>query len=409
MRILYLSQYFPPEAGATQTRAHEMARTFVQNGHQVTMLSEIPNHPSGIIHPGYRRRLYERSSLDGIDVIRVWVKTSPIKNFRTRMLLYLSYMVTAFLAGLLLARSRYDLVYATSPPLFTGASALGLSLLKRAPMVFEVRDLWPETAIALGELSNPVAVSLATRLEEACYRRSRKIVVVTQGIRTRLVHRGIPSEKIVLVPNGANVDLFRFKPDERQRLRDELDLEGKFVAMYAGILGVAQGLETLVEAAWQLRHDPGVHFILIGEGPKKAEIEALAHTRKVNNLTFLPEQPRESIPGYLSAADAALIPLRKLELFKGTLPSKMFDAWACQRPLLLSIDGEARALLDEAGGGIYIPPEDVQGLVRAVQDLKANPVLGAKMGERGRCYTVRHFSRQSQAEILLQHLQTTLE
>ncbi len=250
MRILYISQYFPPEAGATQTRAYEMARNLVRLGHQVTLLAEIPNHPSGVIPPEYRGKWVERATLEGIDVIRLWVKASPVKGFRQRMLFYLSFMLSSTLAGLFLARGRYDLVFATSPPLFVGASGLIIALLKRFPFIFEVRDIWPASAVALGELSNPRAIRWATWLEETCYARAKKIVVVTRGIRLSLEQRGIPQEKLALIPNGANTDLFQYRSAARHRLRADLNLEDKFIAVYAGIHGVAQGLETLLEAAF---------------------------------------------------------------------------------------------------------------------------------------------------------------
>lgn len=207
MRLLYLSQYFPPEAGATQTRAHEMARNWVRLGHAVTMIAEVPNHPSGVIPPEYRGKLWERKPLDGIDVIRVWVKASPVKTFGSRMAFYLTFMMSAALAGMLV-RGRFDWVYASSPPLFVGGAALAISYLRRIPLVFEVRDLWPESAVALGELSNPKAVALATKLEEACYRRARKIVVVTEGIRDKLLERGYPAEKVVLIRTGPTSSCF---------------------------------------------------------------------------------------------------------------------------------------------------------------------------------------------------------
>lgn len=408
MRILYLSQYFPPEAGATQTRAIEMCRNFVRLGHRVTVIAEVPNHPSGIIPPAYRGKLYERSILESIEVIRVWVKASPVKNFRNRMLFYLTYMVNAALAGLLLARGHYDLIYASSPPLFVGGAALALSFLRRIPLAFEVRDLWPESAVALGELTNPRAITLASWLEEACYRRARTIVVVTEGIQARLVERGIPAEKVVLIQNGANVDLFRFDPAARQRIRRELGIEDQFTVVYAGIHGIAQGLETLVEAADLLRGDPAIHFLMIGSGPAREQIEALVQTLALPNLTMLPEQPREAIPGFLSAADAAVIPLKALDLFKGALPSKMFDAWACERPVLLSVDGEARRALERAGGGIYIPPEDPQALVSAIHGLARDPALAQAMGVRGRTFTASHYSRQALAEQLELHFRKIL-
>lgn len=408
MRILYISQYFPPEAGATQARAFEMARNWVRLGHQVTMLTEIPNHPSGIIPDSYKGKRIERAKLDGIDVIRVWVKTSPEKNFRNRMLFYLTFMVNASLAGIFLARGRYDFIYASSPPLFVGGSALVLSYLKRLPMVFEIRDLWPESAIALGELSNPRAISMATRLEQACYQKSSQVVVVTQGIFNRLIARGISKDKLMIVPNGANIDLFTYKPEGRERIRTELGLEEKFIAIYAGIHGLAQGLETILDTARLLQDNPRIHFLLIGDGPKKAEIIALSGLYNLHNLTLLPEKPWEQIPDYLSAADVALVPLKKAEVFKGVLPSKLFDAWACERPVLLSIDGEARHLVEQVKGGIFVPPEEPQKIAEALLNLLADPNERQSMGKNGQKYTRDNNSRAALAEKLINHLENII-
>lgn len=402
MRILYLSQYFPPEVGATQTRAYEMARYMVETGHKVTVITEIPNHPSGVIPLEYRGRFFERADLDGIEVIRVWVKTSPTKNFLNRMLFYLSYMINAVLFGLFLARDRYDLIYASSPPLFVGGSALALSYLKRLPLFFEVRDLWPDFAVALGELSHPLFISLARKLEWTCYRRARAIIVVTKSYADRLTQRGVPSRKLVVIPNGANLDLFQYRPDGRQRLREELKLGDKFVAIYAGIHGIAQGLETIIEAAHQLEEQSDVHFLMVGEGPQKADLMALASDYQLHNLTWVPERPRENIPDYLSTADVALVLLRDIEEFRGVLPSKMFDAWACQRPVILSVPGEAHQLLDLSQGGLYISPDNPARLVEAIQKLKDNPQKRHLMGSSARTFTERHYSRQVQAGKLVQ-------
>jgi glycosyltransferase involved in cell wall biosynthesis len=210
---------------------------------------------------------------------------------------------------------------------------------------------------------------------------------------------------VSLIPNGANVDLFQFQPEGRLQLREEWGLADKFIAMYAGIHGVAQGLETLVEAARLLQADPGIHFVLVGDGPKKGEITALARQYALPNLTLLPEQPRLSMPAILSAADVALIPLRNVELFKGALPSKMFDAWACQRPVVLSVDGEARQALETCQGGVFVPPEDAHGMATAIKELCADPAARAEMGDRGRKFTVAYYSRQALAEQLVSLLE----
>ncbi|MFZ2096706.1 MAG: glycosyltransferase family 4 protein [Anaerolineales bacterium] len=408
MRILYISQYFPPEAGATQTRAYEMAKNWVRLGHQVTMLTEFPNHPSGIMPQTYKGKFFEHVDLEGIDVIRVWVRASPEKNFINRMWFYLTFMVNASIASLFFAHGKYDFLYATSPPLFVGGAALFIRFYRRIPMVFEVRDLWPESAVALGELKNHQVVSIATRLEELCYRKAIQIIVVTHGIYERLINRRILPEKLIYIPNGANVELFAYDPIGRTRIRTELRLENKFVAIYAGIFGLAQGLEVILEAARLLVIRPEIHFVLIGDGPKKSKINSLAGSYNLPNLTLLSEKPREQIPAYLSAADVALAPLKKAEIFKGALPSKLFDAWACERPVILSIDGEARELVERINGGIYIPPEEPEKLAEAIQSLMNSPIESQMMGKNGLRYTKERHSRAALAEKLISHLENTI-
>jgi len=406
MRILYLSQYFHPEVGATQTRAYEMAHGLVSAGHHVTLVAEFPNHPSGIMPEQYRNKLYERDHLDGIEVIRVWVKASPVKNTRTRLMFYLSYLLTATLAGALLARKRYDVIYVTSPPLFVGAAGLALGLIRRTPLVFEVRDLWPESAVALGELTNPRVIRLAEQLEQACYRRARHIVLTTQEMKDHLADRGIPTHKMTVIRNGANTDLFRFDPLARTRLRQELELDDKFVLVYAGLLGIAQGLPSVLEAARLVEDDdPAVHWLIIGDGPLKNELVAHATQLGLSSVTFLPAQPRTEIPGFLSAADAALIPLVRQRLI-GALPSKMFDAMACERPIVLSAEGESLSVLRQARAGIGVPAESPHALARAVLELKQDPEMAREYGSRGRAAVVANYSRQAQAKQLEELLRT---
>jgi glycosyltransferase involved in cell wall biosynthesis len=271
MRILYFTQYFPPEVGATQTRAWEMSRYLAEQGHRVTVVTEVPNHPSGIIAPAYRGKLMRRSLESGIDVMRLWVAASPEKTFRTRMQFYLSYMGMAALAGSLV-KGNYDLVYATSPPLFVGAAGLFAATTRRIPFVFEVRDLWPESAVALGELSSSRAISLAEKLEWLLYKRARRIVTVTEGIRSRLIERGLPPARLAHIPNGANTEGFRFDEAAGLEVASSLGLEGKRIAMYAGIHGIAQGLETVLGAAARLKARDDIAFVFVGEGPRKSHL-----------------------------------------------------------------------------------------------------------------------------------------
>ena len=372
------------------------------------MLTKVPNHPEGVIRPDYRGRFWVREELDGIDVIRVWVKTAPVKTMRTRLAFYLSFMLNAALAGLLLARGRYDVLYATSPPLFVGGAALALSYLRRTPLVFEVRDLWPESAIALGELTNPLFIHLATLLEEACYRRAKRIVLTTNEMVDYLLGRGYDGVKLKVVRNGANPDLFQFNSEARQRIRKELELADCFVVVYAGLLGIAQGLGTSLEAAAQImKLEQAVHFLFIGDGPVRTKLIEQTQALELDNVTFLPAQPRKNIPDYPSAGDAALVPLIRQRLV-GALPSKMFDAMACERPVILAAEGESCQVLDETNAGIIIPPQDASALVESILHLSSTPDLCRYYGKNGREAVVKHYSRQAQARILVTLLEEVL-
>lgn len=408
MRILYLSQYFPPEVGATQNRAYEMAANYVQQGHQVTMITEIPNHPSGIINPEYRGKYIVRSNWDGIDVIRVWVKASPIKSFLNRMLFYISYMINAAIAGVLVAREKYDFIYVTSPPLFVGAAGLFIKFLRHIPMIFEVRDLWPDSAICLGELKNPTVITLARKLELACYKHAALIVVVTESTKHILVKRGIPAEKIVVIPNGANLNRYKFDMKGREKIRGQLNLENKFVAIYAGIHGIAQGLEIIIKAAKILESQSQIHFLMVGGGPQKAMLGQMVSNYGLRNVTLHNEVSMDEMSCYLSATDVALIPLKNIDLFKNVLPSKMFDAWACQRPIVLSVNGEARRVMEEAQAGVFAPPENPELLAETLIELHNSPDELSQMGLNGRKYVEANYSRDALAEKLLHELECLL-
>jgi glycosyltransferase involved in cell wall biosynthesis len=237
-------------------------------------------------------------------------------------------------------------------------------------------------------------------MEDRCYRRARRIVVVTRGIRTRLMMRGLPPEKVVFIPNGANIELFQPDPEARQALRVQLGMENRFLVLYAGIHGVAQGLETVLEAAQRLTGDPEVHFLFVGEGPCKPDLLKRKEEMHLSNVTMLAGQPRECIPAFLSAADVGLIPLRRLDVFEGALPSKMFDAWACGLPVILGVKGEAKEVLEQAGAGLAVEPEDPSQLCQAILRLKADPQLREDYGRKGRDFVMRNYDRRDLAERL---------
>jgi colanic acid biosynthesis glycosyl transferase WcaI len=408
VRILFLSQYFPPEIGASQIRAFEMAQGLVNAGHAVTMIAEVPNHPTGVIQSGFRRKLFVRGDYQGIDTIWVWVRTSQVKTFRSRLILYMSYLITSVLAGLFLTRGKYDAIYATSPPLLVGTAGLIIAQVRNLPFFFEVQDLWPEAAITIGQLRNPRYIRWATWLEESCYSRARTIIVTAQEMIERLSERGIPSEKLSLIRNGSNIDLFRPNPESRNRIREELGLEGKFLAVYAGLHGLVYDLVHLMDVAASLQQDERFHFLLVGEGPTKVATIQRSKELELTNVTFLPQQPREKIPDYFNAADVTLAPLREPEVMGG-FPVKVYDSMACAVPVIVNSRGETRRIVTECESGVAVDPGDYCALKSALLTLSEDDALRSKMGHNGRKAVVARFSRQAQARQLADLLKTELD
>jgi len=269
------------------------------------------------------------------------------------------------------------------------------------PMVFEVRDLWPESAIVLGALQNRSAIKWAYRLEEYCYKHSQQIIAVSQGIRDRLVARNISPDKITIIENGANPILFRYEGEMRVAMRCQLAPNRKFFVMYVGLMGLAQDLGTVLHAAQKLLSNPEIMFILVGEGPEKEKIQNLCNQLSLENVKIYPEIPREAVPTYLSAADCAIVPLRRIGLFTGVVPTKMFDAWACERPVVLGVEGEAQQILDSCQGGVNYSPEDADSLVDAILFLSKHPAECIAMGKRGRKLVESRYNRLTQAQELV--------
>ena len=398
MNILYLTQYFPPDMGAAQVRALEMAQNLVKSGHRVTILTEFPNYPSGVIPARYKFKLFEGEISKGIEVVRCYVKTSPRKGLINRILFYLSFMLTSIIGGMKL-KGKYDVVFATSPPLFVGLSGYAISKLKKIRFVFEVRDLWPESIVALEEVKNKTAIWLLEKIEGFCYKNASKVIVVTEGIYDHLTRRGVVKDKLHVIPNGANIEMFTYTHGN-ESVKQELGHAGKFLVLYSGLLGLAQGIETLVETVVLFRDDERVLFVFMGDGPLKRKVQTLQTSYSLKNLLILDETAREGVVKYCAAADCCLVPLKKAEVFRTALPSKMFEAWASGRPVILSVDGEAREHLEKAEAGIWVEPEDSKGIADAVKYLLENPESCEVYGSNGRKYVEKHFSRKVQAEKL---------
>jgi colanic acid biosynthesis glycosyl transferase WcaI len=387
--ILFISYYYPPEKAAAAVCVSENAKRLAKMGHQVTVLTTVPNYPTGIVPSEYRGRIIQREVLDGVHIIRVWSYVSPNKGFLRRILAQLSFGCLAALLGWN-AVDYPDVIIAESHPLFNAFSARLLAWSKRRPFVFMVSDLWPESAVQLGVLRNQVLIRLAEWLEWSTYQRASLVWVVTEGIRNTLIRRGLPPERIFLLNNG--VDTTKFRPFSKELARAELDWDCRFTILYAGTHGLSHGLTTILDAAKQLLNYKGIHIVLVGDGAEKANLIAQAQMQDLKNTTFLDPLPHDLMPMLLSAADVCLAHARKVPLFQGMLPIKMFEAMACDRPILLALDGEARKVAEqEAGAAIYVEPENSNALATAILYLYEHREQVELLGKRGHTYVEAHF------------------
>ena len=409
MKILYISQYFPPEMGAPAARASELARHWAEAGHEVSVLTGFPNHPTGTVPEEWRprlRRLMFNEKVNGISVYRTWLWPLPNRKAHERMRNYSSFCISAALRGMFLPRP--DVVIASSPQLLVGLSGWWISFSRQIPFVFEVRDLWPESLAAVGVSGEDSLLHHGLgKVAGFLYERANLIVVVSPAFKEHLVRRWrVPEEKIAIVENGVETDLFSPAPvDVNQSFRRQLNAEARFLVCYIGTMGNAHGLETLLDAAAKLQNQsPEVLFLLIGEGAEKEKVKALAQVRNLTNVRFLDQQPRGNIPSFISASDACLVLLKKNDVFKTVIPTKMLEFMSCARPVILAVDGQARQIVEQAGAGIVIEPESSEQLVAAIHQLKTNQDLRKMLGAQGREYIIRKFSRASTAQKYLEDL-----
>ena len=395
MHILFISQYFPPEMGAPAARTYELARRWVQLGADVTVVTAIPNHPDGIVPQAYRRGLLFEERVDGIRVLRTWVYATANRGFWRRSLNYVSFMLSSLLLGTRRAGAA-DVVVATSPQFLVGVSGWVASRRRGVPFVFEVRDLWPDSIAELGLLREGVLLRALRRLEMMLYRAATCVVGVAHSTRDELIRRGVDADKIVIIPNGADSQVF----DDMEKfngIRDTLALGSKFVVSYVGTHGLAHGLETVLQCADRLRHHDDIAFLFVGDGAEKNRLMQLADQLGLDNVQFVGVQPRERIPSYIATSDEALVPLRRKPLFEKVLPSKLFEIMGCARPVILGVEGEARDAVQRAGAGICVRPEDPVALESAILELYHDPERATRLGRNGRDFVRHNFCRDKLA------------
>ncbi len=406
MRILFLTDNFPPETNAAATRVYERACYWARWGHDVTILTSAPNFPQGTVYPGYRNRWLQRERMDGVKVVRVKTFIAPNRGVRLRVLDFLSYMVSATATSVFLKRP--DIVVATSPQFFCAVAGSNAAFLRRVPFVFELADLWPASIRAVGAIRNGPVLRAVERMELALYRRSTAVVALTEAFREDLVGRGIPASKIAVVRNGVDVARHAVRP-RCEELARSLGLDGKFVVGYIGTHGMAHGLKNVLDAAARLLDRPDIRFLFVGGGAAREQLVEHRDLAGLDNVVFVPPVPKNEVNRYWSLCNLALVHLKNDPVFKTVIPSKMFEAMAHAKPILLAAPyGEAAKILENAGAGVWVPAAQPEALAEAVSKLASDPGRCHAYGETSR-QSAPNFSREGQARDMIDVLELILD
>jgi glycosyltransferase involved in cell wall biosynthesis len=393
LKFIFLTQYYPPETGAPQNRLSSLAINLAKLGQKVTVLTAMPNYPKMVIADGYKGKLYVKETDGEVEIKRVWLYTKPSTSKYVRLLNYLSFCFTSFFAGLFTCK-KGDVMICESPPLFLGITAVLLCKIKGTKLVFNVSDLWPESVEKVGLLTNPSALKVLYKLEKWIYKNAHLLSGQTQGIVAEL-RKYKPAEKVFWLKNGIDYSfLEQTVIDTEWRAKNNFK-QSDFILMYGGIIGFAQALHVIIEAADKLKHIPEIRFILVGDGPEKQRLLDLVESYKLTNVTFVPNTPRDQMLSIVSACDVSLVPLKKIEHFLGAIPSKIFEALAFKKPILLGVDGEARDLfITEGKTGLFVEPEDIDDLAANINVLYQDRNLMRSLGENGYTYARQNFDRK---------------
>lgn len=395
MKILFLTHYFPPEVNAPATRTYEHCRQWVKNGHEVTVVTCAPNHPKGKVYPGYQNKFFQKENLDGINVIRLWTYVTANEGFVKRTLNYISYLVAVVIAIPFLPKT--DVVISTSPQFFCGLAGYFVKLFKRASWILEIRDLWPESIIAVGAITHKKIIRILEYAEKKAYQKADHIVVVTDAFKEFIAAKGVNSDKITIIKNG--VDLSFYKP-EAIEAHDVLNLklDSRFVASYFGTHGMAHHLETILEAAEILSERNDIVFVLIGDGAEKQKLLAIKEQKNLQNVIMLEQQGKDKMPNLWALSDVSLVLLKKSDLFKTVIPSKIFESMAMKKPIILGVEGEVKGMIEVGRSGFCIEPENARQLAEVVATIADDKELNRELGENGRKYVEEFFDRTVLAE-----------
>ena len=390
MHVLCVSHYYPPENGALAVRMSENARAWAASGAKVTVVTCAPNYPRGKIFPGYRNRFIQREVIDGVNVIRLWTFISANEGLLLRTLNYFSLLVSVILASPWLPRA--DVVMSTSPNLFCGIAGGLLAWIKRRPWILEIRDLWPESIVAVGAIKNRTVIAPFEYLERWAYRRATAVVSVTDTFVKHIVANGAKPDRVFVIKNG--VDLSKFSTGNGENFRKKHGLDGKVIASYIGTHGMAHKLETVLMAAAELRHRSDIVFVFVGDGAERNKLVALRDKMDLPNVLFLGELPRSDMPDVLAATDISLVVLSNSPLFRAVIPSKIFEAMGASKPIILGVEGESAEIIREAQSGLVVEPENAMELSVAVATLADDAQLRARLGQNGLNCVQKRFNRE---------------
>jgi len=404
MKILILTQYFPPETGAAQNRLFELAVRLKALGADITVLTAMPNYPQMQIYKGYEGLKYFYEEMSGLKVHRSSIYVSRDRSIIGRLRNYFSFVISSRKTAVQ-KLGNFDCIICESPPLFLGYTAMYLARRMGAKLVFNVSDLWPETAEKLDVITNRFLLDRAYALEGKIYRRSALVSGQTQGI-CRSVEERFPGVRTYWLPNGVDLDYYDPGKIDAGDWRSRHGIsKDEIVFLYAGILGIGQGLEVILKAAQKHLRNRAVRFVLLGDGPEKTRLLALKEQLGLSNVSFFDPVPKREMPSILKSSNAAIIPLKKIDLYKGAIPSKAFECMAMQLPILLGVDGEARELfIDKGKSGLYFEPENDHELAEAVGMLASNATLRAELGGNGRRYVSECFNRDRIAQSFFEEL-----
>ena len=393
--------------GAPSARIYELSRRWVAKGAKITVITGFPNHPTGVIPPEYSNKLFMRETKEGINIIRTYVFATPNEGFFKRILGYMSFMFSSIIQGTVKSGEQ-DIIIATSPQFFVGVAGYAISRIKGIPFIFEIRDIWPESIIQLGILKNKLIIKMLESIEMFLYRQAIHVVGVADSTVEILTKRGIPAEKISIIKNGVDLQLFDQQVDGKT-LKSKLKINEKYLVSYIGTHGLSHALDKVLDTAKILEKNNKIKFVFIGEGAEKKNLVQQARNLNLENVLFLDQILKEELPEYYAASDMVLVTLRDLPLFKCVIPSKIFEIMAMAKPILISVKGESQNLVvEKANAGIPVTPEDSQDLARRIIQVYENKKLAITLGENGRKFVKRYFDRNKLADKYLELVQDIL-